>query len=137
MQCQILLTLHFAKGLLATEPRAQPALCLCGILGDLLVELVHGSVEVLARLASELLTPGPGLVPLRLCLDAQGVVLGLGFSAVLLSLVLCLAAVLLGLVLCLLAVGPEVGFGLLCLGAGTVGLLRVSTCAVTALGGRK
>lgn len=86
-----------------------------GVLGDLPVEPVNGSVEVLAGLAGELLTLGAGLIPLLLCLDAQLVVLGLGLSAVLL-----------GLILCLLGVGPEVSLGLLRLGAGAVGLDWVS-----------
>jgi hypothetical protein len=98
-----------------------------GILGDLPVEPVDGSVEVLAGLAGKLLALGAGLIPLLLRLDAHLVVLGLGLSTVLLSLVLSLGAVCLGLVLCLLSVGPEVGFGLLCLGAGAVGLVWVST----------
>lgn len=128
MQCRIhSLSSQTATSLFAAEPRAQPALCLCGILGDLLVEPVDGSVEILASLASELLTTSPGLVPLRLGLDAQFVVLGLSLGAVLLSLVLSLTSVLLGLVLSLLGVGPKVGLGFLCLGAGTVGLLWVST----------
>ncbi len=110
------------SSLLAAKPRAQPALCLCSILGHLLVEPVNSSIEILASLASELLTPSPGLVPLVLRLNTQRVVLCLGLSAVLVSLVLRLTAVLLGLVLCLLGVGPEVCLSFLCLGAGTVGL---------------
>lgn len=110
-------------GLLAAEPGAQPALRLRSILGDLTIEPVNGSIEVLAGLASELLAPNPGFVPLLLCVSAQGVVLRLGLGAVLLGLVLRVAAVLLGLILCLLSVGLEVGLGLLRLGAGAVGLL--------------
>lgn len=116
--------------LLATEPGTKPALCLCGILGDLLVELGNRSVEILACLASEVFASSAGLIPLLLCLDTQGVVLRLGLSTVFLGLVLRLAAVLLGLVLCLLTVGPQVGLGLLCLGAGAVGLPQVSIHAI-------
>jgi hypothetical protein len=116
--------------LLAAEPGAQPALCLCCILGDLTVEPVNGCVEVLAGLASVLLAPCLGLVPLLLCLNAEGVVLGLSLSAVLLSLLLSLAADLLGLVLCLLSVCPQIGLSLLSLSTGTVGLFCVSEVQV-------
>lgn len=115
--------------LLAAEPGTEPALGLRSVLGNLTVEPVNGSVELLAGLASILLTASPGLIPLLPCLDAQRVVLGLGLGAVLLGLVLRLADVLLGSVLCLLSVGPEVGLGLLRLGAGAVGLLRISACS--------
>lgn len=124
------LFVKFATSLLAAKPGAQPALCLCGILGNLPVEPVDGSIEVLAGLAGELLATGAGLIPLLLRINAQGVVLRLGLGAVLLSLVLSFGAVLLGLVLRLLGVGPEVGLGLLCLGAGAVGLLQVSVRSI-------
>lgn len=114
---------NYTTSLLAAEPGAQPALRLCSILSNLLVEPVNGSIEVLAGLVGEFLAPRAGFVPLLLRLDAQGVVLCLSLGAVLLSLVLSIGAVLLGLVLCLLGVGPEVGLGLLCLGAGAIGLL--------------
>ena len=113
--------------LLAAEPGAQPALCLRGILGNLSVEPVDGSVKVLAGLAGKLLALGAGLIPLLLRFDAQLVVLGLSLSTVLLSFVLSFSAVCLGLVLRLLSVGPEVGLSFLCLGAGAVGLVWVST----------
>lgn len=108
--------------LLAAEPGAQPALCLRGILGDFAVEPVNGGVEILTGFASILLTACLGLVPLLLGLYAERVVLCLSLGAVLLGLVLCIAADLLSLVLCLLAISPEVSLGLLCLGAGAVGL---------------
>lgn len=116
------------SSLLAAEPRTQPALCLSGILGDLAVKPVDGSVEVLAGLAGVLLTTCLGLVPLLLCFDAEGVVLGLGFGTVLLSLVLRIAAVLFSLLLCILAIGPELLLRLLRLGTSAVGLGYVSTC---------
>lgn len=116
-----------ATRLFTTEPRAEPALCLRSVLGDLPVEPVNGSVEILAGLTGELLATNPGLIPLLLGLDAQGIVLCLSLGAVFLCLVLRLTAVLLGLVLCLLSVSSEVRLGLLRLGAGAVGLLVVST----------
>lgn len=127
-KCSSSFFVQSTTSLLAAEPGAQPALCLRGVLGDLPVEPVDGRVEVFAGLAGELLASSAGLIPLLLRLDAQLVVLGLSLSTVLLGLVLGLGGVCLGLVLCLLGVGPEIGFGLLCLGAGAVGLVRVSGC---------
>ena len=71
MQCRsprhILLA---TSSLLAAKPGAQPAFRLRGVLGDLTVESVNSSVEVLAGLAGILFAACPGLVPLLLSFDA-------------------------------------------------------------------
>lgn len=115
-----------ARCLLAAKPGAQPALCLRSLFGDLTVESVNSSVEVLAGLAGVLLAACPGLVPLLLSFGAQGIVLCLGFGTVLLS-----------LALCLLSVGPEVSFSLLRLSTGAVCLLFVSICSTYSIKGRQ